>query len=61
MLTVVGSLFLGGLIGYPAGEIAVASLASGPGSGLAGGSDGGANGGGEGGGGGGEGGGGEGD
>jgi len=41
MLTIFGSLALGSLIGYVAGEIAVASLASGPGSGLAGGSDGG--------------------
>lgn len=47
MLTVVGSLFLGGVVGYPGGEMAVASIASGPGPGSAEGSDGGAGGGGE--------------
>src|SRR5258706_1893801 len=61
MLTIFGSLALGGLIGYVAGEIAVASLASGPGSGFAGGDGGGGGGsgvgGGDGGGGGGDGGG----
>ena len=40
MLTIVGALALGGLIGYVAGEIAIASLASGPGSGFPGGADG---------------------
>jgi uncharacterized membrane protein YeaQ/YmgE (transglycosylase-associated protein family) len=47
MLTIIGSLIVGGLVGYLAGEIAIASLSSGPGSGLAGGSDSGAAGSGE--------------
>lgn len=34
ILTIVGALALGGLIGYVAGEIALGSQASGPGSGL---------------------------
>ena len=40
-LTILGSFVLGGLLGYIAGEIAVTSFASGPGSGIAGSADGG--------------------
>ena len=40
-LTILGSLLLGAFLGYVAAEIAVGSLLSGPGSGIAGGSDGG--------------------